>query len=320
MKIHPAIHPAKTDLWVAMPLRMRQKKRIRHFREEQEEEAHLKWALRATKEGVEDQHQDFEEAAEEMHAMRRNPRRRRNRMRWAEVVAKADDAPKIPREDAKNMISLVSHKLQRSLKRCVLMERNVAMFSLPCTKEECFKLLSGHCEIKGCNDGCRASLTGDSASDTLKKLASMLGHPSPRKWMSRRHYGPHWEKRRDCSFAKFDMNNPRKRSITFECKVERSFQLDRDGVEHCTSMGKLLVKCPRAVSAVKPKKVHIMFIECVLNGCTTKTGQCSSEHRQEVTCHQDETFQAQQMPRSSARAAARGCDASICLPEGQQEA
>ena len=223
---------------------------------EQAEARYFAAAMRIIRRAQEDALQDQAENEEARRARRRAGRKKANRKLWDKIAHRAD-ANKIPRPQVSDIIEAALHKLQKSLRRYNLSQRTHATFSLRCTENEFISLLQGYGEIRGMPGRYKACLVGFSAKETLQKLSKMLGNPTPRKWVPRRYYGKITNIERDCSYIKLDMKERRKAAIIFEYKEEKTYQIDRDGVEHVTSMGKLICKYPRSVSAVQAKKVII---------------------------------------------------------------
>lgn len=227
---------------------------------DQAEEIYFRRALSMIMKVQEERLQEQVERDESIRAVRRRGGRPPRRRKLLENVVHRENEDKIPREELKDIIDAVVHKLQRSLRRYNLTCRSHATFSFRCTEVEFIHLLKGYAAIRGIPGRYKACLEGNTATDVLQKLSEMLGGPNPRKWVPRRYYGNTTTVARDCSYIKLEMKEMKKKKIIFEYKTEKTHQIDRDNVEHVTSMGKLICKYPRSVSAVQCKKVLIHII------------------------------------------------------------
>lgn len=226
------------------------------FAEEQGEEHFMAMAMRwigRMESRIADR--DSMELNEQIDSTRLDQRKSaRSKTNYKNIVSKADETKRKPREDLSDLILALRHKTQKALRLHILLRGRAASFSMHCSRDNFLALVGGYANISG-DVKLRAFITGKTNRELLYKYSDMLGLDEEEKnWVCRRYYGVDHQRTRDCSYISVRATEDRNNCIKVEWKAEKTKQVDRDGFVRETAFPKIIVKFPRKVTAVAPRK------------------------------------------------------------------
>ena len=242
-------------------LRARGKARAMTLAEEQGEERALKIALQLVEKcDRQIQKRENAKAIRKLLGNKEDSTRKkkgRNPQHLQHNKLKLISCTKKKREDLKELIALLLHLFQRSLKRCHLRKGSMASASARLSRSEFIDLFGGYLEImEHDNKKLFALISASNTAEANMVLGPLLNitDKKDKSWYCRRYYGEDISEPRDCSYIKVDGSHSARNMLIFEWRQEKTAHLDRQGRLRQTSMGKLRIRFPRGTASVNPAK------------------------------------------------------------------
>lgn len=227
---------------------------------EQAEERDLRWAFKMVAK-YERRLQNRENRKEVRRMISGDRKKNKERKKRApqhldEARLSTVECQKVDRQDIEDLTKLLVHLFQRSLRRYHLRKGARATFSVRLSRTEFLQIFGGYVTIKQhVNGKLFAVLNAKNTPDLNDQLGPILKMgKNERFWYCRRYYGADPSEARDCAYIKCDGDHSSRSEVIFIWSQEKTAQIDRQGKERSTTMGKLRCRFPRGTAKVNPSK------------------------------------------------------------------